>query len=134
DEISLVIKDKMNNIWQVGKLYLFSFVGMAINPTLVGEYVLIGLFILCISLFVRSIGVLISLKGTNLNNKEKLFCIIAYLPKATVQSAKASIPLQMGVMGGEVMQAIAIFSVLFTAPLGAILIKYSSDKLLSKED
>ena len=57
---------------------------------------------------------------TNLSKKEKLFCIIAYLPKATVQSAKASIPLQMGVVGGDIMQAIAILSVLITAPIGAI--------------
>ncbi len=127
------IKDKMNYIWKTGKLYLFSFVGMAIDPKLVGEYALVGLLILFISLTVRSIGVLIALMGTNLNTKERLFCVIAYLPKATVQSAKASIPLQMGVVGGEIMQALAIFSVLVTAPIGAIGIKLTADKFLSKE-
>ena len=129
-----VILDKMNNIWKYGKLYLFSFVGMAINPTLVGEYFFIGVLILSISLTIRSIGVLIALIGTNLNIKERLFCVIAYLPKATVQSAKASIPLQMGVMGGEIMQAITILSVLITAPIGAIGIRLSSDRLLNTED
>ena len=129
------ILDSMNSIWNIGKLYLFTFVGMAINPILVGEYLFIGIVILTCSLFIRSIGVLIALIGTNLNIKERLFCIIAYLPKATVQSAKASIPLQMGVLGGEIMQAIAILSVLITAPIGAIGIKLTSDKLLStKED
>ena len=127
------ILDKMNNIWKYGKLYLFSFVGMAINPTLVGEYLSIGILILSISLTIRSIGVLIALVGTNLSAKEKLFCVIAYLPKATVQSAKASIPLQMGVAGGEIMQAIAILSVLVTAPIGAIGIRLTSDILLNVE-
>lgn len=133
-ESSQVILDNMNNIWKYGKLYLFTFVGMAINPNLVGRYLIIGIIILSFSLLIRSIGVLIALIGTNLNLKERLFCIIAYLPKATVQSAKASIPLQMGVAGGEVMQAIAILSVLITAPIGAIGIKLTSDKLLDIED
>lgn len=127
------ILDKMNGIWKYGKLYLFSFVGMAINPTLVGEYLYIGILILSISLTIRSIGVLIALIGTNLSLKERVFCVIAYLPKATVQSAKASIPLQMGVAGGEIMQAIAILSVLITAPIGAIGIRLTSDRLLNVE-
>ncbi|WP_195217873.1 cation:proton antiporter [Turicibacter sanguinis] len=131
---SKIILDKMNLIWKTGKLYLFAFVGMAINPTLVGKFFLIGVGILSCSLFVRSIGVLISLIGTNLSLKERIFCVIAYLPKATVQSAKAAIPMQMGVVGGEIMQAIAILSVLITAPIGAIGIKLTSDKLLKTEN
>ena len=129
---SQMILNQMNRIWKTGKLYLFAFVGMAINPTLVGEFFLIGCGILAISLSVRSIGVLISLIGTNLSFKERIFCVIAYLPKATVQSAKAAIPMQMGVAGGEIMQAIAILSVLITAPIGAIGIKLTSDRLLQK--
>lgn len=133
-ESAQFILDKMNNVWKYGKLYLFSFVGMAINPTLVGEYIYVGLFMLTISLSFRSVGVLLALTGTNLNLKERIFCVIAYLPKATVQSAKSSIPLQMGVAGGEIMQAIAILSVLVTAPLGAIGIKLTSDKLLNTKE
>ena len=98
------------------------------------SYIFIGILILSISLTIRSIGVLIALLGTDLTFKERLFCIIAYLPKATVQSAKASIPLQMGVAGGEIMQAIAILSVLITAPIGAIGIRLTSDRLLKVED
>lgn len=125
-----VIHKSMNEIWKYGKIYLFTFVGMAINPSLVGGYFFIGLTILSYSLSIRSIGVLIALTGTNLDFKERLFCVIAYLPKATVQSAKAGIPLQMGVVGGEIMQAIAILSVLITAPLGAIGINSTYEKLL----
>lgn len=120
----------MNSIWKYGKIYLFTFVGMAINPALVGGYFFIGLTILFFSLSIRSLGVLIALVGTELTYKERLFCVIAYLPKATVQSAKSGIPLQMGVAGGEVMQAIAILSVLITAPLGAIGINSTYKNLL----
>ena len=132
DDIALKIQDGINVVWKYGKIYLFAFVGMAINPSLVGNYLWIGIVMLIISLTVRSIGVVLSLIGTNLSLKERIFCVIAYLPKATVQSAKAGIPLQMGVAGGEVMQAIAILSVLITAPIGAIGIKLSSPRLLNQ--
>lgn len=133
-DLALKIQDGINIVWKYGKIYLFAFVGMAIKPSLVGEYLWIGIAMLIISLTIRSIGVIISLIGTDLSFKERVFCIIAYLPKATVQSAKAGIPLQMGVAGGEVMQAIAILSVLITAPIGAIGIKLSSPKLLNQEN
>ena len=132
DDIALKIQDGINVVWKYGKIYLFAFVGMSINPYLVGNYLWIGIVMLIISLTVRSIGVVISLIGTNLSFKERIFCVIAYLPKATVQSAKAGIPLQMGVAGGEVMQSIAILSVLITAPIGAIGIKLSSPRLLNQ--
>ena len=133
-DLAKTIQDGINVIWKYGKLYLFTFVGMAINPYLVGKYLWIGIIMLAISLTIRSIGVLISLIGTNLTLKERLFCVIAYLPKATVQSAKAGIPLQMGIIGGEIMQAIAVLSVLITAPIGAIGIKVTSTKLLNEEN
>jgi NhaP-type Na+/H+ or K+/H+ antiporter len=133
NDLAKTIQDGINVVWKYGKLYLFTFVGMAINPALVGEYLRIGIVMLVISLTIRSIGVLISLIGTNLTLKERIFCVIAYLPKATVQSAKAGIPLQMGVVGGEIMQAIAILSVLVTAPIGAIGIKLTSTKLLNQD-
>lgn len=133
-DMAKIIQDGINIIWKYGKLYLFSFVGMAIEPKLVGEFLFIGTFMLLISLTMRSIGVLISLIGTNLTLKERIFCVIAYLPKATVQSAKAGIPLKMGVASGDVMQAIAILSVLITAPIGAIGIKLTSNKFLSVEE
>lgn len=133
-DLAVKIQDGINIVWKYGKIYLFTFVGMAINPTLALKYLWIGILMLIISLSIRSIGVFISLIGTNLSLKEKIFCIIAYLPKATVQSAKAGIPLQMGVTGGEIMQSIAILSVLITAPIGAIGIKISSPKLLTQDN
>lgn len=132
--LAVEIQNRINVVWKYGKIYLFTFVGMAINPNLALKYLWIGILMLIISLTIRSIGVFISLIGTSLSLKEKIFCIIAYLPKATVQSAKAGIPLQMGVAGGEIMHSIAILSVLITAPIGAIGIKISSPKLLTQDN
>ena len=132
DEQALQIQSGLNQIWKYGKLFLFAFVGMAINPTLVSHYFFIGTLILAISLTVRSVGVLLSLVGTDLTKQERLFCVIAYLPKATVQSAKAGIPLQLGIAGGDVMQALAILSVLITAPIGAIGIKWAAPRFLEQ--
>lgn len=126
------IMDGLGKAWSVGSIFLFTLVGTAIDPSLIGNIFYVGSIIIFISLVVRSIGVLIALIGTNLNIKERLFCVIAYLPKATVQSAKAGIPIQMGVVGGELIQAMAILSVIITAPIGAIGIKLSANKLLKK--
>jgi len=126
------IMDGLGKVWSVGSIFLFTLVGTAIDPSLIGNIFYVGSIIIFISLVVRSIGVLIALIGTNLNIKERLFCVIAYLPKATVQSAKAGIPIQMDVVGGELIQAMAILSVIITAPIGAIGIKLSADKLLKK--
>lgn len=120
----------LKKAWIIGSIYLFTLVGTAIDPRLAGDLFLTGLGIVSISLFVRSIGVLLSLIGTNLNWKERAFCVIAYLPKATVQSAKAGIPLQMGVAGGEIIQALSIIAVLITAPIGAIGIKLTAHRFL----
>ena len=125
------IMDGLGKVWSVGSIFLFTLVGTAIDPSLIGNIFYVGTIIIFISLVVRSIGVLIALIGTNLNIKERIFCVIAYLPKATVQSAKAGIPIQMGVVGGELIQAMAILSVIITAPIGAIGIKLSADKLLT---
>ncbi len=132
EEQALSIQTGLNQIWKYGKLFLFAFVGMAINPMLVQDYFFMGLLLLTISLTIRSIGVLLSLIGTDLNRYERLFCVVAYLPKATVQSAKAGIPLQLGIAGGDIMQALAILSVLITAPIGAIGIKLTAPRWLEQ--
>jgi len=131
-DVTVRIIDNLKKFWKVGAIFLFTLVGTAINPTLAGELFLTGLGVVTVSLTVRSIGVWISLLGTDLNLKERLFCVIAYLPKATIQSAKAGIPLSMGVAGGEIIQAISILAVLITAPIGAIGIKLSAPRFLEE--
>lgn len=119
-----------NKIWTFAQLLLFVLVGAEVDVSVAlkaGKY---GIIIIALGLIGRSVGVMISLIGSELTLKEKLFCTIAYTPKATVQAAIGSIPLSAGVEGGEVILAIAVLSILITAPLGAIAIDYFGKKLL----
>jgi NhaP-type Na+/H+ or K+/H+ antiporter len=129
-ELGSSLKETLGKVWQVGQIYLFTLVGTAIDPNLIGNLFIPGTLAIMSALVIRSFGTWISLLGTDLTYKERLFCVIAYLPKATVQSAKAGVPLQMGVAGGELIQAVAILSVLITAPIGAIGIKLTALPLL----
>lgn len=119
-----------DKIWSFAQLLLFVLIGGAVNISAALGGFKYGIIIVVIGLIARSLGVYISLLGTDLNNKEKLFSIISYIPKATVQAAISGIPLSQGVEGGELILAIGVISILITAPVGAIGIKVSGDKLL----
>ncbi len=95
---------------------------------------LFALVLLSVELIFRVGGVQLCLIGTNLNQKERIFSGIAYLPKATVQAAIGAIPLAMGVEHGELILALAVFAIIVTAPFGAIGIDLSYKKLLRKAD
>ncbi len=122
---------RFNRIWIFAEILLFVLVGAQVNIKVALDAGVKGVIIILIGLIARSIGVIISLIGTELNWKERLFCIISYIPKATVQAAMGGIPLTLGVESGDVILAIAVLSILITAPLGAIGIKNSSEKLLT---
>ena len=124
---------RFNRIWVFAEILLFVLIGAQVNIDLAFKSGGIGFLIIFLGLFARSIGVFISLLGSELNNKEKLFCIISYWPKATVQAAIGAVPLENGVKNGDLILAIAVLSIIFTAPLGAIGIKISHEKLLEKE-
>ncbi|MCR1975041.1 cation:proton antiporter [Clostridium sporogenes] len=120
----------LNEIWVFAQILLFVLVGAEVNMIIAFKSGFLGIIIIALGLIGRSIGVLISLKGSNLNKKEKLFCVIAYIPKATVQAAMGAVPLANGVAAGDIILAIAVLSILTTAPLGAIAINLSGPKLL----
>ena len=86
-----------------------------------------------IALVFRTVGVCLCLLGTELNARERIFCVIAYLPKATVQAAIGSVPLSLGLPCGKIVLSVAVLAILITAPLGAIGIDRSYKKLLIKE-
>ena len=90
------------------------------------------LILLC--LIFRGMGVFISLLGTKLNKKERIFCIMSYMPKATVQAAIGSVPLAAGLGCGQTILSVAVLAIIITAPLGALLIDHNYTKLLKKED
>ncbi|RAN58072.1 potassium transporter [Dolosigranulum pigrum] len=120
-----------NEVWIFAQVLLFVLVGAQVNIGLALDAGLKGIILTGIGLLARSIGVLLSLIGTELNKKEKLFSIIAYIPKATVQAAIGAVPLAMGVESGDLILSLAVLSIVLTAPLGAILIKATGDRLLA---
>lgn len=128
------LSNKFNKIWVFAEILLFVLVGAQVDVNVALKAGGVGIIIIVIGLIGRSIGVIISLIGTDYNRKERLFCIIAYIPKATVQAAMGAVPLSLGVESGDVILAIAVLSILITAPLGAIGIHYSSEKLLVEKN
>ncbi|AZO94987.1 cation:proton antiporter [Halocella sp. SP3-1] len=124
---------KFNKIWVFAEIMLFVLVGAEVNIHLALESGLIGLLIIFTGLIARGIGVLISISGTELNLKERLFCVIAYTPKATVQAAIGAVPLAAGVKSGDIILALAVLAIIITAPLGAAGIKLAGMHCLSDD-
>jgi NhaP-type Na+/H+ or K+/H+ antiporter len=125
---------KFGKIWVFAEILLFVLVGAQVDPSVALGAGPSGLLILAVGLTARSVGVLISTTSTPLNYKERLFCVVAYLPKATVQAAIGAIPLTLGVEGGDVIMAVAVLSILVTAPLGALGIRISAPRLLAQSE
>ncbi len=129
-KVSKRLSVKLNKIWVFAEIILFVLVGAQVNIAVASQSFGIGILLIFFGLIARSIGVLISISGSGYSFGEKLFSVVAYWPKATVQAAIGSVPLAMGVAHGEVFLAIAVLSILITAPLGAIGIRVIGDKVL----
>lgn len=130
NKVARDLANKLSSIWIFAEIILFCLIGMAVDIKIAFSTGLKGIFIIFLGLIARSIGVLIATSFSNLNKKEKLFCVISYIPKATVQAALGSVALSMGLPEGNVILAIAVLSIIFTAPLGLILIKSFAPRLL----
>lgn len=94
---------------------------------------LAGALLILIGLIARSAGTYIAVMNSDLNFKERLFCVISYIPKATVQAAIGAVPLESGVKGGDIILAIAVLSIILTAPLGAMGTMFAGKKWLTKD-
>ena len=127
---ALRLRKKFDTVWVFTELVLFVLVGAAVDISIALSAGLFALIILLVGLTLRVTGVQLSLLNTKFNKKEKIFCGISFIPKATVQAAIGAIPLALGVASGELILAIAVFSIMVTAPLGAILIDFTYKKLL----
>src|SRR5690606_30477843 len=132
-EVGKRLAIKFDKIWVFAQVFLFVLVGAQVNISVALDSGIKGIILILIGLIGRSIGVIISLLGTDLNWKERLFCIISYIPKATVQAAIGGVPLSLGVASGDVILAVAVLSILITAPLGAIGIRVFSESFLTVE-
>ena len=118
--VSNRLSEKFGKLWIAAEVILFVLVGAAVDIRYTMEAGVVAIGMILIALVFRSIGVFICLLKTQLNGKERLFCIIAYLPKATVQAAIGSVPLAMGLPCGKIVLSVAVLAILITAPLGAL--------------
>lgn len=131
--VSKRLSEKFGKLWLAAEVILFVLVGAAVDIRYTlgaGFYAIIIIFL---ALIFRSFGVWLCLIGTPLSYKEKLFCVIAYLPKATVQAAIGSVPLSLGLPCGNMVLSIAVLSIILTAPLGAFGMDITYKKFLMKE-
>ena len=130
--VSKRLSEKFGKLWIAAEVILFVLVGAAVDIRYTMGVAAIAMIFL--ALVFRGIGVSICLIKTNLNWKERLFCVIAYLPKATVQAAIGSVPLAMGLSCGQIVLSVAVLAILITAPLGAIGMDLTYKKLLVQEE
>lgn len=119
------------SIWQVAQIFLFVLIGAAVEIGQMKHAGFLALVVIVGALIFRMFGVWLSLLKTPFNKKERLFAMLAYTPKATVQAAIGAIPLASGVESGGLLLAVAVISILFTAPMGIILIEKTYQKLLT---
>jgi NhaP-type Na+/H+ or K+/H+ antiporter len=130
EPIAHIISQKLKKLWIFAELLLFVLVGAQVNIHVAWKAGLAGTLVIFIGLIFRSVGTYLSLMGTPFDWKERLFCVVAYIPKATVQAAIGAVPLAAGVASGEVILAVAVLSILLTAPIGAIGIMIFGEKIL----
>lgn len=130
--LAVRLSGKYNKLWVGAEILLFVLVGATVNLKYALAAGIMAILLVCGALVFRMAGVFACLTGTRLTRKERLFCMIAYTPKATVQAAIGAVPLSMGLPCGEIVLTVAVLSILVTAPFGAISIDRLYSKLLDK--
>ena len=134
DFVSKRLSEKFGKLWLAAEVILFVLVGTAVDIRYTAEAGGGAVALIFTVLIFRSLGVLVCLLGTALNRRERLFCLIAYLPKATVQAAIGSVPLSLGLPCGKTVLSVAVLAILITAPLGAWGMDATYKRLLTREE
>ena len=124
---------KYGKLWVAAEVFLFVLVGATVNIEYLGKVGAKAFVVIIGALIFRMFGVFVCLLGTSLQRKERLFAMMAYTPKATVQAAIGGIPLALGLACGDTVLTVAVLAIVFTAPLGAFAIDWSYKKLLNKQ-
>ncbi len=132
--VSVRLSEKFGKLWIGAEVMLFVLVGAAVDVRYTLTAGVSALAMIFIALTFRAVGVCLCLTGTELNARERAFCVIAYLPKATIQAAIGSVPLSLGLPCGKIVLSVAVLAILITAPLGAIGIDRSYTKLLKSHE
>ena len=129
--VSCRLSEKFGKLWLAAEVILFVLVGAAVDIRYTLSAGPAAVLMILIALCFRAVGVTLCMTGTALNKKERLFCVIAYLPKATVQAAIGSVPLAMGLPCGQIVLSVAVLAILITAPMGALGMDKTYKKLLT---
>ena len=129
--VSRRLSEKFGKLWLAAEVVLFVLVGAAVDVRYTLSAGPAALAMIFLALAFRSLGVLACVAGTALNRRERLFCVIAYLPKATVQAAIGSVPLAAGLPCGALVLSVAVLAILVTAPLGALGMDIGAPRLLA---
>ena len=132
--VSKRLSEKFGKLWIAAEVILFVLVGAAVDIRYTMQAGIAAVLMIFVGLMFRAAGVSLCMLGTKLNKKERLFCVIAYLPKATVQAAIGSVPLAMGLPCGQIVLSVAVLAILITAPLGAAGMDLTYDKLLGRSE
>ena len=133
DVLAKRLSVKYNKMWLAAEVFLFVLVGLAVNVKYAMAAGVVVILLLMLALIFRMTSVGLSLVKSDLNKKERLFCALAYTPKATVQAAIGTIPLSMGLACGEMVLTVAVVAILLTAPFGALCVDNLYKKLLVKK-
>lgn len=133
-ETSARLSAKFNKLWVMAEIILFVLVGASVDITFISKAGIKTVILIFAVLVFRMTGVFICMLGTKLNGRERLFCMLAYTPKATVQAAIGGVPLAMGLACGNIVLTVAVIAIVITAPLGAFMIEHTYKKLLSKTE
>ena len=134
DNVARRLSLKFSKLWVAAELLLFVLVGATVDLHYAYAAGLSAVILIFGVLLFRMAGVWVCLFKTKLLFKERLFCVLAYMPKATVQAAIGSVPLSMGLSCGNIVLTVAVLAILITAPLGAFLIDLTYKKLLSRDE
>lgn len=133
-KVSKRLSEKFGKLWIAAEVILFVLVGAAVDIRYTMQAGIAAVLMIFVGLMFRAVGVSLCMLGTKLNKKERLFCVIAYLPKATVQAAIGSVPLAMGLPCGQIVLSVAVLAILITASLGAAGMDLTYDKLLVRSE
>lgn len=125
-----MLSGKFNQMWVFAEVILFTLVGASVDISYVSSAGLAAVILIFAVLVFRMLGVCLCMAGTKLNWKERIFCMLAYMPKATVQAAIGGLPMAMGLPCGKIVLTVAVLAIFITAPLGAFLIDATYQKLL----
>lgn len=134
EELAGRLSLKFNKMWVVAEIFLFVLVGTCVSIDSAADYGLKAALLIVSALAFRLIGVVLCTLGTPLTGKERLFCVVAYMPKATVQAAIGGIPLALGLSCGQLVLTVSVLAILITAPLGAFGIDMLYKKCLEKNE